>query len=425
MISELKSEVEKQFARKITNRGDCEALAQDIYEKTGSVLSYNTLRRIYGLAGYKRPRESTLDQLAKYCGFITYVEFCQRFHEFDSWPETEEVHVLMADSDLIKICDLLRRRKVRNQEFASTFATITRDLIYRDRLDLLYSIFETEDFHFENLHFDIVSQIGSMVGLLFRDPQFLPISKKLLHSANFRNLVFKSFVDYTSFNGHYGEWVKYLNRLTEIDQETKAFVICLNMLIGKLNMTPISTELKNALPSFMKDWHPILRGRIFVITYLQEDDDRRRLEYLKQFNAIIEAQPDLKQELLYIPTVHSLLFPDFLLSGFIYDHLEKGNKVNFWYQLSLVSIEQVFSISMLIRNKDYEQARHKLQQLTIGQIRHGYKNLMELFLSFFSLCVEKKLNNFDRKLELQFIERRQKLSYPLFTDAYFEHYFDD
>lgn len=425
MLDHLKLEVEKNFHRNITHRGDCEALAQDIYEKTGAVLSYNTLRRLFGLAEFRKPRTSTLDQLAKYCGFRTYNEFTQRFHEFDSWPETEEVHVLMADSDLIKICDLLRRRKLRNQEFASTFATITRDLIYRDRLDLLYSIFETEDFHFENLHFDIVSQIGSMVGLLFRDPQFLPISKKLLHSANFRNLVFKSFVDYTSFNGHYGQWVKYLNQLTEIDRETKAFVLCLNMLIGKLNRTPMSTELKDALPSFMQEWHPILRGRIFAITFLQEDDERRRLEYLKQFNAIIETQPDLKQELLYIPTVHSLLFPDFLLSEFIYDHLEKGNKINFWYQLSLVSIEQVFSVSMLIRNKDYEQARHKLQQLTIGQIRHGYKNLMELFLSFFSLCVEKKLNNCDKKLELQFIERRQKLNYPLFTDSYFETYFAD
>ena len=87
MITELKSEVEKHFARKITNRGDCEALAQDIYEKTGAVLSYNTIRRIYGLAAYRKPRASTLDQLAAYCGFDSFIEFCQRFHEFDSWPD--------------------------------------------------------------------------------------------------------------------------------------------------------------------------------------------------------------------------------------------------------------------------------------------------------------------------------------------------
>ena len=75
MITELKSEVEKHFARKITNRGDCEALAQDIYEKTGAVLSYNTIRRIYGLAAYRKPRASTLDQLAAYCGFDSFIEF--------------------------------------------------------------------------------------------------------------------------------------------------------------------------------------------------------------------------------------------------------------------------------------------------------------------------------------------------------------
>ena len=50
MIEELKLEIEKTFNRKINDRGHCEALVQDIYEKTGALLSYNTLRRFFGLA---------------------------------------------------------------------------------------------------------------------------------------------------------------------------------------------------------------------------------------------------------------------------------------------------------------------------------------------------------------------------------------
>lgn len=50
MIDELRHELEKTFNRKISDRGHCEALVQDIYEKTGALLSYNTLRRLFGLA---------------------------------------------------------------------------------------------------------------------------------------------------------------------------------------------------------------------------------------------------------------------------------------------------------------------------------------------------------------------------------------
>lgn len=72
MLTELKSEIQKTFNRKIENRGACEALVQDIYEKTGAVISYNTVRRLYGLAEYRKPRESTLDHLAVYCGFRSF-----------------------------------------------------------------------------------------------------------------------------------------------------------------------------------------------------------------------------------------------------------------------------------------------------------------------------------------------------------------
>ena len=78
MVEELKIELEKTFNREIVNRGDCESLARDIYEKTGETLSYNTLRRLYGLAEFRKPRESTLNQLAIYCGFRSFKDFTQR-----------------------------------------------------------------------------------------------------------------------------------------------------------------------------------------------------------------------------------------------------------------------------------------------------------------------------------------------------------
>ena len=99
MIDELKLEIEKTFNRKITDRGHCEALVQDIYEKTGALLSYNTLRRFFGLAEYRKPREHTLDQLAVYCGFRSFKDFSQRYTEVDSWPTWERLFVDLSSDN--------------------------------------------------------------------------------------------------------------------------------------------------------------------------------------------------------------------------------------------------------------------------------------------------------------------------------------
>ena len=69
MIDELKAQIEKTFGQKITSRGLAEALSQDIYLKTNTLVSYNTIRRLFGLVAYTKPRQSTLDYLAKYCSF--------------------------------------------------------------------------------------------------------------------------------------------------------------------------------------------------------------------------------------------------------------------------------------------------------------------------------------------------------------------
>jgi hypothetical protein len=64
MVEELKSQIEKTFGKKLNSRGDCELLSDDLHRKIGVVISYNTLRRLYGLAEFRQPRLSTLNHLS-------------------------------------------------------------------------------------------------------------------------------------------------------------------------------------------------------------------------------------------------------------------------------------------------------------------------------------------------------------------------
>ena len=75
---ELKEAIEHAFGKQISNRPDCEALSESIYSKTKRKISYNTLRRLFGLAGIKNTSSlsvNTLDILANYCDYVSYSEF--------------------------------------------------------------------------------------------------------------------------------------------------------------------------------------------------------------------------------------------------------------------------------------------------------------------------------------------------------------
>ncbi len=80
-LIELKDVIEQIFGKKISNRPDCEALSDAIYLKTKRKISYNTLRRLFDLAGTKNNSSvstSTLDILANYCDHQSYSAFIHR-----------------------------------------------------------------------------------------------------------------------------------------------------------------------------------------------------------------------------------------------------------------------------------------------------------------------------------------------------------
>ena len=59
MIEELLQKVEDAARIRVGNRGDCELLSELILVETDEFVSYNTLRRLFGLAAGGRPRRRT------------------------------------------------------------------------------------------------------------------------------------------------------------------------------------------------------------------------------------------------------------------------------------------------------------------------------------------------------------------------------
>ena len=100
-LDALRLEIQRRFGRPIRTKTDCQHLEERLYEELGSMVSYNTLRRFFGLIPGGNPRGAVLDILSTYCGFATFSDFTFDVHRFqfyydwtqtidrDHWPEQD------------------------------------------------------------------------------------------------------------------------------------------------------------------------------------------------------------------------------------------------------------------------------------------------------------------------------------------------
>lgn len=87
----LKRAIVRQFGRPILNKSDAMDLETAIFESTGELVSYNTIRRFFGLAQGGEPRPSVLNIYARYIGFPSYRDFHQsseRHAFYNLWTQT-------------------------------------------------------------------------------------------------------------------------------------------------------------------------------------------------------------------------------------------------------------------------------------------------------------------------------------------------
>lgn len=423
MVEELKSQIEKSFGKKILTRGDCELLSDDLYRKTGAVISYNTFRRMFGLAEYRQPRLTTLNHLSNYIGFQSYQDFTQRFAEVDAWPTWETLYVTLSTGSMHDIVEMLRYRQLNNLQFAISFTVVTRELILRNDCVSLVLLFRCPYFQFSRMPYDEVAQIGVLTGLLFRTYSNDEIEKQLLKEPNFRDLILKIYVDYARLNGKYGKWIDWLLKFKGLDEESVTFIRCLSIWKRYLQSQPFLKKEIALLPDLKNEQHPILFGRLFGLKLLSAESANSRNSIIRRMKTRLKKNPDSKTELLHEPAIQALVTRNKFLVRFVHEELLNSTDISRWYHLSQISILNVFQVSVLISKKEYAKAQSVLENIAIGHIRYGYREFIDLYISFFKLKIAEALEKETKEVLFDFSERRKKIGYTVFTDGYFQNYF--
>lgn len=411
MLNILKTKTELTAGFKINNRGDCELLSVLILEKTSEILSYNALRRFFGLAKYMKPSKATLNTLAKYNGYNDYPDFLLQNPYENYWTVKEKLYAIL-DSDPKELVRFVDGLNIKDKDTIDILITLCRELIHFKRFDALYEVLNSNTFNFNEFTYEEILHFGNSVGILFRNIK--KVNEDLLLNINFINFVYFIFVDYSSLSGYYSIWSKFISKNSK-DIQMRYFALCILQLKNYMELKPISfSSLSNIDYS---NFHPILRGRIVSIKILCEQN----FDDLKMDNYVISNSPkDGIWDFLYEPVFLAILTKDFIFMKNIIDLLKKQKSPMRFYHLRH---EKLYELMVLIfenwNNKNIG-SNERINAINSFRFEYSYKDVISVFLSIYMYHTQQNKTLYLNKYN----EINEKIKYPLFTKDYLLKYFD-
>jgi len=407
----LKSKTELTAGFKITNRGDCELLSELILEKTSNKLSYNVLRRFFGLSSYMKPNKATLDTLAKFNGYNDYTDFLLQNPYENYWTIKDKLYSII-NSDPKEILNFIDDLNIKNKDSIDILISLCRELIHFERFDVLNEVFKANIFNFNAFSYEEVLHFGNSVGILFRNVK--NINEDLLLNINFLNFVYSIFVDYSYLSGYYGIWCEFVSKNSS-DIQMRCFASSILQLKNYIELKPVSfNDLSNI---DYTDFHPILRGRIVSIKILCEQN----FEDLKLENNITNnLKKDIVWDFLFEPIFLAILTKDFLFMRKII-HILKNKKNP--YQFNHIKHQKKYEFMVLFyekwKNKDFV-LDEKINATNDLLAEYSYQEMISIFKTIILYHTQK-----NKSYHLnEYIEMTEKIGYPIFSKDYLLTYFD-
>ena len=264
MVSRLLNEVVASASVEIRTSGDCHILSEIITQRTGKVVNYNTLRRMYGLAKPVKPSRSSLDILSEFVGFDSYLHFTSGSPRLYSTRTKEEVYLRFAKGQDTEAVALLREMPESTMR-SDAVIQMGRELFVSGQTDRALSFLELAEPLVAELPYSEIVHVGNSIGIA---RSTLASVSGLINHHSYQRLVHSLFVDYPHFSGYYGAEVDALKPGRAHSSEFDLFTTCLGMLRNFLLGLPSEADLPEAPHAL--DIHPILQGRLFACHMMSE-----------------------------------------------------------------------------------------------------------------------------------------------------------
>jgi len=416
MITFLKTSTQKKAGFKIDNYNSSRRLSEIICIETGISLSYNTLRRFFGIVKSVKPSNHTLDTLALFNGFLNYTDFTRNFHLKNRWELEFKLAALMQDSEK-ELLLFVEENLHSKRDFTLKLTQIVRELMLVKNYDLLVQIFSLKKMTFDHFNFDDIAYFGNCAGTLLKtfDSESEELQKLLLND-NFLDLILTIYVDYKHLNSYYGNWLKIIEKHTK-RKDVKQFcrgVLNLKMYLNRESQDHFFKLVPDA------SFHPILKGRIISQELFYESKDLSKImnNYQHQIPSNSDSETDIDYYFELITT--AIITRNFEVMTWISEKFKIKTNYSNYYKFEHYEQYGLMVMLLFMFRQDFESLQLWQKSVSFDNFPRNYETLMLQYVYILKYHTS-KTNKISYKN--QYLEGAKNFYPSFFNEAYLNNYF--
>ena len=408
MIEVLKDVTYKKIGFKIKTRGDCHILAEMVFMATQKEISYNTLRRFFGLDKEMKPSKKTLDIICEFNGFTSYTDFLINYPNHNSRLIKGEAFKHLSRSDDKSLISFLSSLEIINENLIDIIINIFRELILQNRFDTIKKLFNHDALNPKLYNYSELIYLCNSIGSQFRKVN--SNYKMFYETKYFNKTIFTTFVDYSSLNKNYGIYAKYVYDQTK-NKDLKLFSGLLTQFRRILN----NKKATNCYEGFVSgNTHPILLSRYMAMKIILEPK-KKHIEIFKKYSSKHDNSIDYYYEIM----TSSLLTKNFEIMNEILKIAPKKSFNLKYYQEWHYSNLKIIDCYVKFSRGDKKKSSKQLAFISNLNLRYSYDEFYEVFL-----CIIRYHLNIKKEVQLLNYNRlSKKLNYPILNETFLINYF--
>jgi hypothetical protein len=413
MEEKLKEITEEKIGFRIKALKDSKRLSQIIAKENDVDISYNTIRRFFGVVKNVQASNFTLDTLSRFNSFENYSDFIVNHKLMYRWRQEFEISKIIHRGEDDKLLEYIDRSISQTKSFNLKLIQIIRELLLIGNFNLIRRVFELKKMNADNFNYDSKVLIGMSIGYLIS-----VVNKKnkafneLVLNENFQDLVITIFVDYGNLRSYYSEIIKKIHTKSS-RKDVQVFcegILNLNLYLNKKNSQSFYI-LKEE-----NDFHPILKSRIFAQYLLMEDSEI--IIKLKNYYQKHLENGFIPIEYLLEINFTSILTRNFEVMKWIIEKIKPETDYTFFYKYEHYNNFIFMKLIYYTKMNEYE----KIAAIDKNLIIQRFKSYEEMALLYHNICKFKWDN--DKKYFESYMKIAKKINPGFFTKKYFFDYFN-
>ncbi len=413
MEEKLKNITEEKIGFRIKTLKDSKRLSQIIAKENDVDISYNTIRRFFGVVKNVQASNFTLDTLSRFNSFENYSDFIVNHKLMYRWRQEFEISKIIHRGEDDKLLEYIDRSISQTKSFNLKLIQIIRELLLIGNFNLIRRVFELKKMNADNFNYDSKVLIGMSIGYLIS-----VVNKKnkafneLVLNENFQDLVITIFVDYGNLRSYYSEIIKIIHTKSS-RKDVQVFcegILNLNLYLNKKNSQSFYI-LKEE-----NDFHPILKSRIFA-QYLLMEDSEIIIKLKNYYQKNLEGN-FIPIEYLFEINFTSILTRNFEVMKWIIEKIKPETDYTFFYKYEHYNNFLFMKLIYYTKMNEYE----KIAAIDKNLIIQRFKSYEEMALLYHNICKFKWDN--DEKYFESYMKIAKKINPGFFTKKYFFDYFN-